>query len=300
MRSLVFALLLLSGHACKHICSDDAKCEQSLGRPTEKFEKYGRESYALSHSATPYNGDFIRELNFVPNKQSLPTIIFMPGFGAEARDYTWIMKYWASKGSRVIGIDFPKSGFFDPQNHEKNAQQVVKIAENYKKADPSRKIILAGHSKGGKIAFYGASISDKIDAVIAFDPVNAGGPPCFVSDRCYDYPVASNPQKQQKGVLDTFKVPSLIFSAPVDAWNPDSQFHSLRFWNDLSKDAYLFDCENVSHAAWYFEDHDDLAVMSMGMSSIFISALKNKKRAYFNELHLDSLYPKLSCHFTQK
>ena len=68
MRSLVFALLLLSGHACKHICSDDAKCEQSLGRPTEKFEKYGKESYALSHSATPYNGDFIRELNFVQTK----------------------------------------------------------------------------------------------------------------------------------------------------------------------------------------------------------------------------------------
>ena len=139
MRSLVFALLLLSGHACKHICSDDAKCEQSLGRPTEKFEKYGKESYALSHSATPYNGDFIRELNFVPNKQSLPTIIFMPGFGAEARDYTWIMKYWASKGSRVIGIDFPKSGFFDPQNHEKNAQQVVKTCRKLQKSRPLTK-----------------------------------------------------------------------------------------------------------------------------------------------------------------
>ncbi len=300
MHILLLILVFLSSFACSHVCSNDAECKRSLGRPTESFEKYGSENYSMSSSLTPYLNEYIDQLNFVPNKQTAPTIFFMPGFGAEARDYVWIMKYWASKGSKVVGVDFPKSGFFDPQNHEENAKQILKLVENYKKNNPNTKLILAGHSRGAKIAFYTASKTNKVDAVIAFDPVNAGGPPCFISDKCYNYPVASNPIRKQKGVLSKYSTPSLIFSVPIDSWNPDDQFHSLKFWNDLSKNAYLFDCENVSHAAWYFEDQDDLAVMSMGMSSIFITATKNSKKAQYNKLQLKSLYPQLSCSFTQK
>lgn len=300
MQSFLLALVLLSSYACSHVCANDTECRKSLGRSTESFEKYGSENYSMSTSVTTYRNKHIHELKFVPNKQSEATIFFMPGFGAEVRDYVWIMKYWASKGSKVVGIDFPKDGLFETQNHEENAKQVLKLVEKYKNENPKTKLILSGHSRGAKIAFYTASKTSKVDAVIAFDPVNAGGPPCFMSDKCYDYPVASNPNRKQKGVLTNFNTPSLIFSVPVDSWNPDDQFHSLKFWNDLSKNAYLFDCENASHAAWYFEDHDDLAVMSMGMSSIFITALKNSKKADYNKLHLESLYPKLSCSFTQK
>ena len=46
------------------------------------------------------------------------------------------------------------------------------------------------------VAFYAASIDTSdpktISGVMAMDPVNSGGGPCFLGDACLKYPVAPN------------------------------------------------------------------------------------------------------------
>ena len=133
------------------------------------------------------------------------SIFFSPGFGAETRDYVWLLKFWADKGYLVIGVDYPNDGFTDPQNHKENAMQLSSLIDAHKHKYKNQKIILTGHSKGAKISFFSATLNSKVDAVIAFDPVNAGGPPCFISDKCHNFPVASNPKNKQKGLLENFK-----------------------------------------------------------------------------------------------
>jgi pimeloyl-ACP methyl ester carboxylesterase len=126
--------------------------------------------------------------------------------------------------------------------------------------DPS-KIAAAGHSLGGKIAFYAAAIDPRISVVMAMDPSNGGGPPCFVSEEwCNAYPVAPNVHTGAIGMLDEVAAASFIMRAAPDTFNPDPQSNAEHFFYGLDGQglhgvrppALYFDMGPSGHASWLF------------------------------------------------
>ena len=155
-----------------------------------------------------------------------PLVIVGPGFGAGHRSYDNYSKHMASWGFAVIGIDFTQAG-----NHPQSAGDVVDTIDWVEHglsplgdSVDTRFVATAGHSAGGKVAFFAASIDPtRIGAVIGWDPVNAGGPPCDIlffgpSDDpdafCNRDPVAPNPISGQAGIMDGMAADALIFASP--------------------------------------------------------------------------------------
>ena len=82
--------------------------------------------------------------------------------------------------------------------------------------------------------------------------------------------------------------------------NPEEQFHAVNFWNDLEKNAIYISCKNISHASWFFEDDQDLALMSMSLSSVFIEEIRLGKKIDLSFVEFSKLYPKSECDINQK
>jgi pimeloyl-ACP methyl ester carboxylesterase len=147
--------------------------------------------------------------------------------------YKEYLIHLASHGYLTVGLDFASQGFTTESEHDLKAQQaldVIAALQTMNTIYASLPVIAAGHSQGGKIAFYSASMdtSGSILGVIAMDPVNAGGPPCFLyPSLCGKYPVAPNPQAGERGVVYQMNKRSIIFrSAPDFLTNPDEDFNA--------------------------------------------------------------------------
>jgi pimeloyl-ACP methyl ester carboxylesterase len=198
---------------------------------------------------------------------SFELVVLMPGFGASIDLYEMYARHLASHGSIVIGMDFVQTIGFDG-NHDYLARQttyVIDYAVNNKcplkgHVDTS-KIATAGHSQGGKIAFYAAAIDHRISVVMAMDPSNGGGPPCFISDEwCNAYPVAPNVETGAVGLLDSVDAASFIMRAAPDPLNPDYQSNAEHFFYGLDglgthgvkTPALYFDMGESGHASWLF------------------------------------------------
>jgi dienelactone hydrolase len=175
-----------------------------------------------------------------------PLVIMMPGFSASYTMYYDYTRHLVSWGYAVIGIDFPHSGSFDTPDHERNAKE-VSITIDFADSDLSplagkldmSKIAVAGHSKGGKIGFYAAALDHRIKAVMAMDPQNTGGAPCFTGlGQCRDFPVAPNPTHGIAGMMDHVAAASVIFIAPPDPLiTPEEEFNAHYFYDGLTSNA---------------------------------------------------------------
>jgi pimeloyl-ACP methyl ester carboxylesterase len=164
-------------------------------------------------------------------------VLFMPGFGASYTCYTEYLEHLASHGFLAVGMDFAGSTFSVDGGHDIKAFQALDTITYLQAVYPEFQhlpLFTSGHSLGGKIAFYTASLSIQIKGVMALDPVNAGGPPCFISpDQCVAYPVAPNNHTGQEGIMQNMAngTSSLIFrSAPDPLTNPDEQFNADNFY----------------------------------------------------------------------
>ena len=166
-------------------------------------------------------------------------VLFTPGFGASFKMYDDYLSHLASHGYLTVGMDFESAGFTNESFQDVKAQQVLEaiaVVQELDSSYASLPVIVAGHSNGGKISFYAASIdtSNIIDGVIAMDPVNSGAGPCFLGDACFKYPVAPNVQSGQRGILHQMNdntPSSLIFRSQPDLMtNPDEQFNAQYFF----------------------------------------------------------------------
>jgi pimeloyl-ACP methyl ester carboxylesterase len=193
-------------------------------------------------------------------------VVFMPGFGATYSSYSPIISHLATHGAIVIGMNFITSAGFDGK-HDYLARQTTYVID-YALAGESplaghvdaTKIATAGHSLGGKISFYSAAIDPRVTVVMAMDPSNSGGPPCFIApDFCNAYPVAPNIVTGDIGMLDHVNVASFIMrAAPDPLFNPDEQSNAKYFFYGLDgaglhgvkAPALYFDVGNASHACW--------------------------------------------------
>lgn len=191
-------------------------------------------------------------------------LVFTPGFGA---DYSWYREYGehlSSHGFIVLLMSFSGAGFNLEADHPYQARQIGYAIDHALTLIPNSidedKIAVGGHSFGGKIAFFTATMDSRISAVLAMDPSNAGGAPCFISpDTCGNFPVAPNPTRGEVGLLEPLETASLIMRAEPDLLgNPDEEFNASHFFygydgNGLyavNSPAIYFDMGDTPHNSW--------------------------------------------------
>ncbi|HEY6879748.1 MAG TPA: hypothetical protein VI299_17090 [Polyangiales bacterium] len=197
--------------------------------------------------------------------QRFPLLVAGPGFGAGYRDYADIFRHFASYGIAVLGIQ-TRSSPTVPQ-HDKEAletsQAISWMLERSAFAAQldAEKIATAGHSKGGKVAFFTAAIDPRVDIVFGWDPSNAGGPPCgLIADltglECNSLPVAPNCLAEKEGneraagILQYLHAETFVFGVPPDALtNPSPEHNSIHFYRGAPSPASLV-YMNGGHPAW--------------------------------------------------
>jgi hypothetical protein len=210
--------------------------------PNDPLEVQGDFTYERISEEIPFSfenrDDIIESELFVPEDiDPYAFILFMPGFGSGYSSYEEYLEHLASHGFVSLGMDFAGSSISIDGEHDIKAQQALTAIEYIQNTYPAFSnlpVYTAGHSLGGKIAFYSASLDDSIiiSGVIALDPVNAGGPPCAIfPNQCTEYPVAPNPVTGQQGILSNFTTGSsfIVRSAPAPS-NPDEQFNAENFF----------------------------------------------------------------------
>lgn len=192
-------------------------------------------------------------------------VLFMPGFGAAYGTYEKYTTHLASHGSIVVGMNFRTALGFDGR-HDYLARQATWVLDHSLAAggplegivDPSR-VATAGHSLGGKIAFYAAAIDARVGVVMAMDPSNSGGPPCSISEEwCNAYPVAPNNVTGDIGLLDGLDAASFIMRAEPALFNPDDRSNAEHFFwgldgqgaHGVGSPALYFDMGPAGHASW--------------------------------------------------
>lgn len=107
-----------------------------------------------------------------------PLVVVSPGFQMARAQYTSYARHLATWGFVVVLTDYAGGSLFP--NHTTLATDVPKvvdwaIAQTTLAIDP-QKIALAGHSLGGKISVYAASLDARVKAVVAWDPVDSNSP----------------------------------------------------------------------------------------------------------------------------
>ncbi len=223
-------------------------CQQAVIDPDDPIESTGdylvqEDPVSISNPEAPetsISGTLYQPIFEEGNEpDTVPAMIVLPGFGAGYKMYAEYSGHLASHGILVLGIDYVTSpgNLLDGQ-HEYKARQIsyaidhlLSLTELPVPADSSR-IGILGHSMGGKLGFFAASLDDRVSLVAAMDPVNSGGAPCFIApDWCAAYPVAPNPERDQIGVLGNVNAASLIFrSEPDPLTNPDAEFNAEFFY----------------------------------------------------------------------
>jgi len=107
-----------------------------------------------------------------------PLVIVSPGFQMQRTQYASYARHLATWGFVVVLTDYAERGFF--VDHAKLAADVPAVitwalAQPALAADADH-IATAGHSLGGKLSVFAASLDPRIDAVVAWDPVDSNDP----------------------------------------------------------------------------------------------------------------------------
>lgn len=217
----------------------------------------------------PIDGD-ISATVFIPSQDgssmaSVPTdlLILLPGFSSDHRLYDYYSHHFASHGSLVLSMTPTGDALQLDGQHDKKAQQIINALDymlvSYQGNIDKNKIGLVGHSLGGKLAFYAASLDTRFRLVMAMDPVNSGGAPCFIApDYCGSYQVAPNPGRGEIGLLNAIDAPSLILRSAPDSFNPEDEFNASYFYygsdgngaDAVSSPSLYFDMGSTRHAAY--------------------------------------------------
>jgi predicted dienelactone hydrolase len=103
-------------------------------------------------------------------------VVISPGFQMARTQYTSYAKHLASWGFEVILETYAESGF--SIDHAKVAADIKGVIDwglMQPNVDATR-IAVAGHSLGGKLSTFAASLDARIKAVVGWDPVDSNNP----------------------------------------------------------------------------------------------------------------------------
>jgi predicted dienelactone hydrolase len=125
------------------------------------------------------NGRVLASTIFAPaGGTSRPLVIVSPGFQMDAAQYTSYAQHLATWGFVVILTDYADTSFFP--NHSELAADVPAVIDwalaQTSLAVDATKIAATGHSLGGKISVFAATLDARIKAVVAWDPVDSTNP----------------------------------------------------------------------------------------------------------------------------
>jgi predicted dienelactone hydrolase len=109
---------------------------------------------------------------------SRPLVVISPGFQMARAQYTSYATHLATWGFVAVLTDYADTGFF--ADHAKLAADIPAVitwalADQTLAIDPA-KIAVSGHSLGGKMSVFAASLDPRIKAVVAWDPVDSNSP----------------------------------------------------------------------------------------------------------------------------
>lgn len=108
-----------------------------------------------------------------------PLVVFAPGFRVDSAHYAPLHEHLLSHGIAVAAVD-PEDPLLSV-SHRAMADDVVEVVRTLTSSAPFAhddvRVVLAGHSLGGKVSVMAAAAADvDIAAVVALDPVNGGSP----------------------------------------------------------------------------------------------------------------------------
>jgi len=105
-------------------------------------------------------------------------VVVSPGFQMKRTQYTSYAKHLATWGFVVVLTDYADTGF--SADHAKLAADVPAVIDwalaQTSLAVDATKLAAAGHSLGGKVSVYAATLDPRIKAVVAWDPVDSTNP----------------------------------------------------------------------------------------------------------------------------
>ncbi len=105
-------------------------------------------------------------------------VVVSPGFQMQRAQYTSYAHHLATWGFVVVLTDYADTGF--NADHNKLAADVPAVIDwalaQTALAVDATKLAVAGHSLGGKISVFAASLDPRIKAVVAWDPVDSTNP----------------------------------------------------------------------------------------------------------------------------
>jgi pimeloyl-ACP methyl ester carboxylesterase len=188
----------------------------------------------------------------------VPLVIVLHGFGATLEAMVVPSRHLSSHGLAVVAMTFPNTGFTEPPAHDLKVVEVRAVMDwalgasspLAGKVDAS-KVAIAGHSMGGKIAFWTAAEDPRVDLVVGLDPNNSGGPPCAMpGGDCNAFPVAPNCAVESSGVLAGLHAESLVFAAEDPTLTPDVHLRAVHFYRGAPTPAYLLHFPTAGHAEW--------------------------------------------------
>ena len=116
---------------------------------------------------------------FVPSSAGPRALVVVsPGFQMARAQYTSYAHHLATWGFVVVLTDYADTSF--SADHTKLAQDVPAVIDwalaQTALAIDATKIATSGHSLGGKISIFAATLDPRIKAVVAWDPVDSNNP----------------------------------------------------------------------------------------------------------------------------
>lgn len=107
-----------------------------------------------------------------------PLVVISPGYQMDRAQYASYARHLATWGFVAVLVDYAEQGFFP--DHGKLAADVPHVIDwalaQASLAIDAQAIATAGHSLGGKISVFAASLDSRIRAVVAWDPVDSMNP----------------------------------------------------------------------------------------------------------------------------
>jgi predicted dienelactone hydrolase len=157
--------------------SDDARLDAPV-----TTDPAGDGSFAVTESIVSIPGASagrtLAATAFVPTTGAgRAVVIVSPGFQMSRTQYASYARHLATWGFVAILTDYADGGFFaDHQLLAEDVPAVIDWALAQPYAIDAAKIAVVGHSLGGRISVFAATLDARIRAIVGWDPVDANSP----------------------------------------------------------------------------------------------------------------------------
>jgi hypothetical protein len=163
-----------------------------------------------------------------------------------------------------LGVTPANVTFVDQPNNPANVAE-VKAALKWALEESAlaghideERLAIAGHSQGGKLAFFTAVTDARFKLVLGWDPQNGGGAPCFIAGSvgqdCNAWPVAPNCDSDRSfedpGMMANIRAESITFAARDTVTTPDDHLWAEHFYRGAPSPAHLMLFPSASHGDW--------------------------------------------------